>query len=80
MLNNNTVQIENNPELVRDMNSKAVVSTDIVGLNRYNEQRRRLLLQKQEFQETKQRLASIETEMANLKRIVSELSVLRSRG
>lgn len=80
MLNTNTVQIENNPELVRDMNSKAVVSTDVVGLNRYNEQRRKLLLQKQEFQETKQRLATIETEMANLKRIVGELSVLRSRG
>jgi len=77
---NNTVPIENNPELVRDMNSKAVISTDVVGLGRYNEQRRKALLQKQEYQETKLRLASIETEMANLKRIVSELSVLRSRG
>lgn len=76
----NTVQIDNNPELVRDMNSKAVLSIDVSGLNRYNEQRRKALLQKQEFQETKQRLASIETEMANLKRIVGELTVLRSRG
>lgn len=76
----NTVQIDNNPDLVRDMNSKAVISTDVTGLHRYNEQRRKALSQKQEFQETKQRLATIETEMANLKRIVGELSVLRSRG
>jgi len=76
----NTVQIDNNPDLVRDMNSKAVVSTDTVGLGRYKEQRRKMLAQKQEHQETKQRLETIETEMASLKRIVSELSVLRSRG
>lgn len=76
----NTVQIDNNPDLVRDMNSKAVVSTDAVGLGRYKEQRRKTLAQKQEHQETKKRLETIETEMASLKRIVSELSVLRSRG
>lgn len=76
----NTVQIDNNPDLVRDMNSKAVVSTDAVGLGRYKEQRRKNLAQKQEHQETKKRLETIETEMASLKRIVSELSVLRSRG
>lgn len=76
----NTVQIENNPDLVRDMGSKAVVSTDAAGLSRYKEQRRRLVAQKTEFQDTKQRLESIEKEMATLKLIVSELTVLRSRS
>lgn len=77
---NTVVQIENNPDLVRDMGSKAIISTDINGLNRYKETRRRALALKQEHQETKTRLETIETEMVNLKRIVSELSTLRSRG
>lgn len=76
----NTVQIDNNPDLVRDLRSKAVVSVDTAGLGRYKEQRRKALMQKQEFQDTKQRLESIEREMVNLKKIIGELSVLRSRG
>ena len=76
----NTVQIDNNPDLVRDMGSKAVVSTDVHGLLRYKEQRRRTVSQRNEFIETKKRLESIESEMASLKRIVSELSTLRNKG
>jgi K+/H+ antiporter YhaU regulatory subunit KhtT len=75
----NSVQIENT-DFVRDMKTHAVLNTDVAGLQRYKEQRKRTLSQKQEFQETKQRLESIETEMATLKKIVSELSVLKSRG
>ncbi len=76
----NTVQIENNADLIRDMHSKAVVSIDASGLGRYKEQRRKAILEKQEYQETKKRLETIEGELAGLKRIVGELSVLRSRG
>jgi len=75
----NTVKIENT-ELVRDMNTQAVLNTDVQGLQTYQAQRRRVLAQRKEFQETKQRLESIELEMATLKKIVGELSVLRSRG
>jgi urease alpha subunit len=76
----NTIKIQDAPELVRDMGSKAVVSVDAQGLGRYKEQRRRMLAANQENLETKKRLATIEGEMANLKRILSELTVLRSRG
>lgn len=76
----NTVQIDNNPDLVRDMGSKAVVSTDINGLLRYKEQRRKTVAQRNEILETKRRLETMETEMASLKRIVSELSTLRNKG
>jgi len=75
----NTVQIENNPDLVRDMDSKAVLSIDAAGLNRYKDQRRRSLRQTKESQETKARLEMMEIEMASLKKIVGELSSLRSR-
>lgn len=76
----NTVQIESNPDLVRDLHSKAVVSTDAVGLARYKETRKRTIAQLQESKETKQRLAQVEKDMAALKTLVGELSVLRSRG
>ena len=76
----NTVQIENSPDLVRDMGSKAVISTDVAGLQKYQAQRRRMVGQQKDLLETKQRLESIEQEMVTLKRIVGELSVLRSRG
>lgn len=75
----NTVKIQNT-ELVRDMDTQAVLSTDVGGLQAYQAQRRRILAQRKEAQDTKQRLESIEREMATLKKIVGELSVLRSRG
>jgi hypothetical protein len=75
---NNIVQIENNPDLVRDIESKAVLSVDVSGLSRYKEARRRTLMSKQEMMETKIRLEQIEQEMTSLKRIVNELSVLRN--
>lgn len=75
----NTVNIHNT-DLVRDIDTKAVLSTDTNGLTRYKEQRKRHLAQRQETQETKRRLQEIEHEMAVLKQIVGELSVLRSRS
>lgn len=75
----NTVQIDNNPDLVRDLNSKAVVSVDIGGLNRYKETRKRTLMTKQEMVETKMKLQEIENEVSDLKKIVGELYALRSR-
>lgn len=75
----NTVNIQNT-DLVRDMDTKAVLSTDAAGLQRYKAQRKRALDQKKESIETKKRLEDIEHEMTVLKKIVSELSVLRSKS
>ena len=74
-----TVPIENT-EFIRDMGNKAILNTDVAGLQRYKSSRRRLLAERQDGQETKKRLANIEKEMAALKSIVGELTVLRSRG
>jgi hypothetical protein len=62
------------------MDTKAVLNTDTNGLARYQEARKKALLTRQETQETKKRLAIIEQDMAALKTLLSELSVLRSRG
>lgn len=75
---NHTVPITNS-EFVRDMNSKAVVSTDVAGLTRYKESRRKALLSRQDTQETKKRLKEIEDEMVTLKTLVVELSMLRRK-
>ena len=75
----NSVKIENT-ELVRDMNSKAVVSTDVSGLSRYREQRKRNANAKRDSLETKQRLQIIEGEMLKLKEIISEIAVMRSKS
>jgi urease alpha subunit len=74
----NSVQIDNNPDLVRDMASKAVVSVDVQGLSRYKETRKRTLMTKQEMSETKARLEQIEREMSSLRQIVNDLAVLRN--
>lgn len=75
---NHTVPITNS-EFVRDMNSKAVVNTDVAGLTRYKELRRKSLLARQDTLETKKRLEEIEGEMVNLKKVVAELAVLRRK-
>jgi len=76
----NTVQIENNSDLVRDMNSKAIISTDAIGLGRYKEQRRKVLEQRHESQETKKRLQMIEGELSSLKQTIRELVGMRSKS
>lgn len=77
---NSVVQIENNPDLVRDLTSKAVVSIDAIGLGRYKEQRRKNIAVKQDSIETKKRLETIEGEMAALKQIICELAAMRSKS
>lgn len=76
---NNIVPIENT-DLVRDMNSKAVLSTDVAGLQRYKESRRKSIAAVKDLQETKKRLELIETDMRTLKKLVGEITTLRSRG
>ena len=76
---NNIVPIENT-DLIRDMNTQAVLSTDVAGLQRYKESRRRTIAANKDLQETKRRLEVIEGDMRTLKKIVGELTTLRSRG
>ena len=75
----NTVKIENT-EMVRDLETKAVLNTDREGLIRYKEQRKRNVALKQDSLETKKRLETIEGEMAALKQIIRELAVMRSKS
>ena len=73
------VQIAQNPKLVRDLNSKAILNTDRKGLEDY---RMRLEIAKREQKEqleTKNRLEKIEQEMSDIKILLKELVTLRSK-
>lgn len=72
----NTVPIQNT-DLVRDMRTNAVLSTDADGLRKYRENRRRMLATKKETEETKIRLSTLEMEMAKLREIISDLSTMK---
>jgi t-SNARE complex subunit (syntaxin) len=67
-------KVKDHNNLVRDMHSKAVLNTDKDGLRSYLEQRD--LAKKELFEktETKQRLAKIEEEMAEIKYLLREIA------
>jgi t-SNARE complex subunit (syntaxin) len=67
-------KVKDHNNLVRDMHSKAVLNTDKDGLKNYLEQRD--LAKKELFEktETKQRLAKIEEEMAEIKYLLREIA------
>lgn len=67
-------KVKDHNNLVRDMHSKAVLNTDRDGLKSYLEQRE--LAKKELFEktETKQRLAKIEEEMAEIKYLLREIA------
>jgi hypothetical protein len=75
----NTVKVDVDSTLVRDMKTSAVLSTDVSGLRKYKENRRRALNARQEHQDTKVRLSNLETEMQNLRKIISDLSTIKGK-
>jgi len=74
----NTVQIKNT-DLVRDMGTNAVLSTDTDGLRKYKEGRRRTIQAKREAQETKSRLTFLESEIESLKKLIGEITSLKGK-
>lgn len=75
----NTVKVDVDSTLVRDMKTSAVLSTDVSGLRKYKDNRRRALNARQEHQDTKVRLSNLETEMQNLRKIISDLSTIKGK-
>lgn len=67
-------KVKDHNNLVRDMHSKAVLNTDKDGLRSYLEQREIAKKEMFERTETKQRLAKIEEEMAEIKYLLREIA------
>lgn len=71
-----TVKITNT-EFVRDMNSHAVLNTDVNGLQQFEQTRKRLKAERTERSETKERLQQLEHNMEELKTMIAELIALK---
>lgn len=73
------VQIKENQSLVRDIHSKAVLSTDINALNEYLMKREIAKKQSEEKEETKMRLIKLEEDMNEIKSLLAEIAQLRGK-
>jgi hypothetical protein len=71
-------KVQDHDNLVRDMQSKAVLNTDKAGLNSYLQKRELAKKEMSEKAETKQRLAKIEEEMSEIKYLLREIAASRN--
>jgi hypothetical protein len=71
-------KVQDHDNLIRDMQSKAVLNTDKAGLQDYLQKRELAKKELSEKAETKQRLAKIEEEMSEIKYLLREIAASRS--
>ena len=71
------VAIKDHAKLVRDTHSKAVLNTDRNGLNEYKMKRELAKQEMEEKSETKMRLAQLENDMQDIKKLLTEIAALR---
>lgn len=72
------VPIENT-NLVRDMETKAVLNTDVEGQSRYRALHKKRTAEVKEGVDAKHRLQLVEQELAVIKEMLSELSHMNAR-
>lgn len=72
------VQIKDNQSLVRDIHSKAVLSTDKTALNEYLLKREIAKKQNEEKEETKLRLKKLEEDMNDIKSLLIEIAQIKN--
>jgi t-SNARE complex subunit (syntaxin) len=65
--------VKDHENLVRDMNSKAILNTDKLALQEYYQKREMAKKELSEKTESKQRLDKIENEMSEIKDLLREL-------
>ena len=66
-------KVKDHDNLVRDMNSKAILNTDKLALQEYYQKREMAKKELSEKIESKQRLDKIENEMSEIKDLLREL-------
>jgi uncharacterized protein YpuA (DUF1002 family) len=71
-------KVQDHDNLLRDMQSKAVLNTDKAGLQDYLHKREQAKKELSDKVETKQRLAKIEEEMSEIKNLLREIAASRS--
>ena len=73
-------KVKDHDNLVRDMNSKAVLNTDRDGLQQFQNTRKRLLAQKNEHQDTRIRLQKLEEDMQEIKQLLQVIAMRGTNG
>jgi t-SNARE complex subunit (syntaxin) len=71
-------KVKDHDNLIRDMNSKAILNTDKLGLQDYMQKREQAKKEIFEKIETKQRLAKIEEEMSEIKTLLQDIANMRN--
>ena len=71
-------KIADKNNLVRDMETTAVLNVDRTQIDAFNTQRKKILSEKAEREQTKLRLTRIEDDMQEIKKLLKEISMLRS--
>ena len=66
-------KVQDHDNLIRDMQSKAVLNTDKAGLQDYLQKREQAKKELSEKTESKQRLDKIENDMAEIKNLLTQL-------
>ena len=66
-------KVKDHENLVRDMNSKAILNTDKLALQEYYQKRELVKKELSEKTESKQRLDKIENEMSEIKDLLREI-------
>lgn len=66
-------KVKDHDNLVRDMNSKAILNTDRLALQEYYQKRELAKKELSEKTESKQRLDKIENDMAEIKNLLTQL-------
>jgi hypothetical protein len=68
-----------NTDLVRDLKTKAVLNTDNQSVKEFDRQRQKILREKQQNADTKQRLEQLEQSMNEIKLLLMELKTLKDQ-
>jgi hypothetical protein len=71
------IKVQGHDNLVRDSHSKAILNTDVAGLQRYLAERDIAEKQKREKQELVEKVNNLEKDMGEIKNMLYELTRMR---
>lgn len=79
MIDSNILVQTEDDNLIRDVNSKALLNKNIAALRDYKNKRNLIQTIRKEDGETKERLAKLESDMQDIKNLLIEIAALRKQ-
>lgn len=78
LIDSNLLIQTEDPSLLRDSHSKALLNNNVAALNEYKARKRFLEKTKQEEFDTKERLQKLEQDMSDIKKLLIEIAQIRA--